>query len=77
MSKKRRKRLADPDKPRTLHKLTLELYKNRPRTTTIPDIAKKTKLPIRWLTDFQHAKRPSVNRVQILYEYLTGDKLPL
>lgn len=63
------------DKKGTLHKATLELYTNRPRTTTLQTIAKKTRLPIRWLSSFPQAKAPSVNRVQILYEYLVEERL--
>jgi hypothetical protein len=41
------------------------------------DIAKESKLPFYWLRKFRSGamKNPSVNRVQKLYEHLTGRKL--
>jgi len=44
---------------------------------SILDIHKATDLPFYWLAKFKSGQfeNPSVNRTQILYEYLTGSKL--
>lgn len=56
---------------------TLRLLKNRPKDLTLPDIEKATQIPFYWLRKFTSGeiKDPSVNRVQRLYEYLSGNKL--
>jgi hypothetical protein len=55
------------------HTLTL-LRKSK---TPLPDLAQQAGLPFYWLKSFKSGtiKDPSVNRVQQLYEYLTGKKL--
>jgi hypothetical protein len=61
----------------SLHKKTRSLLiKDRRALTTISN---ESGLPYHWLHSFRYAKteNPSVNRVQRLYEHLTGDKLPL
>lgn len=75
MNKKRRKRVISCDLPQELHEKTLALYINRPRHTTIDNIAFDTKLPVRWLKNFPKATRPSVNRVEVLYNYLSEEEL--
>ena len=71
MNKKRRKRVISCDIPQELHERTLELYTNLPRAATIETISDDTKLPMRWLKNFPKATRPSVNRVEVLYNYLS------
>lgn len=46
---------------------------------TLPQIAEDTKISFYWLRKFKSGSivDPSVNKVQRLYEYLTGDKLKL
>lgn len=53
--------------------LTL-LRKNK---TPLPDLAQQAGLPYYWLKSFKSGtiNDPSVNRVQQLYEHLTGKKL--
>lgn len=59
----------------SLHRRTLELLKES--GIPLPVIYKETDLPYYWLKKFrsQEIKEPSVNRVQRLYEYLTGREL--
>lgn len=59
----------------SLHARTLALLKKSPHT--LPTIYKETGLPYYWLKKFAGSKiaDPSVNRVQRLYEYLSGTKL--
>lgn len=56
---------------------TLKLLSNRSSVLTLPAISAETKIPLAWLKLFaaNGIKDPSVNRVQALYEYLTGRKL--
>lgn len=56
---------------------TLYLLRNRPITKTLDVIHKETHLPKRWLLSIlsDGESNPAVNRVEILYEYLTGRKL--
>lgn len=58
------------DQPQSLHEKTLFLYLNRSRKMTVKLISRSTGLPVYWLKSFAHSKGPSVNRVQILYEFL-------
>lgn len=46
---------------------------------TLPEIQRATRLPFYWLVDFKKGKSVgcSVNRVQFLFEYLSGRKLKL
>lgn len=55
----------------------LELLASRPRNTTYKDVAEATGLPEPWLKKFaaNEIKDPSVNRVETLYNYLTGTPL--
>lgn len=54
---------------------TLELLKTTDET--IPQIYVDTQLPFYWLQSLREGriKNPSVNRVQRLYEHLSGKKL--
>lgn len=49
----------------------------RKSKTPLPDLAQRAGLPYYWLKSFKSGAiaDPSVNRVQHLYEYLTGKKL--
>lgn len=60
-----------------LYDVTLYLIRNRSVKETLQKIADETKLPLGWLKSFSRGKcnEPSVNRVQVLYEYLS--KKPL
>lgn len=55
----------------------LELLGNRPRNMTYKDIADATDLPEPWLKTFAAGRiaDPSVNRVETLYNFLTGKPL--
>lgn len=59
----------------TLHKKTEKLLRDDGRS--MPEIFKATGVPYYWLVNFAAGsyKNPSVNRVQFLYEKLTGKKL--
>lgn len=59
----------------TLLETTLRLL--RERQNTLPDIAMATTLPFYWLRKVAGGEiaDPSVNRIQTLYEYLSGKKL--
>lgn len=56
---------------------TQELLANRPRTSTYKTIARETQLSPRWLSEFANNCQGGydANRVQILYEYLSGKPL--
>jgi hypothetical protein len=57
---------------------TQDLLVNRPRTLTFVQIqADCPALGIRWLQAFANGKiaEPSVNKVEMLYEYLSGEKI--
>jgi len=47
--------------------------------TSIQDIAEQSKLPYDWLVSvkYRRIQAPSVDRVQKLYEHLSGKKLPV
>jgi len=59
----------------SLLRVTRDLFARR--TESIPYIAVKAGVPFYWLMKFADGttKDPSVNRVQRLYEYLSGHKL--
>lgn len=59
----------------SLHEVTLKLLKGH--RLTLPEVYKETNLPYYWLKKFSSGEinDPSVNRVQALYEYLSGRKL--
>lgn len=61
----------------TLLEKTLMLMKRSQRQKTLPEISKDTGLPFYWLRKFASGdiSDPSVNKVQILYEYLSGTPL--
>jgi hypothetical protein len=63
------------DEQQSLHTKTLELLKADSRK--LPDIFAATGLPFYWLRQFSMGtiKNPSVNRIQYLYECLSGKKL--
>ena len=58
------------DKPQTLMLKTAQLLESR----DITQIHRDTGIPYHWLTKFVRGgfTNPSVNRVQYLYEHLTG-----
>jgi len=60
---------------RSLLKRTKQLLISRPEPLT--QIAKDSNLPIHWLRKFKYGniKDPSVNSVQLLYEFLTNSQL--
>jgi hypothetical protein len=55
----------------------LDLVRNRPVHLTLKKISEDTKLPVGWLKVFAQGaiEAPSCNRVETLYEYLTGTTL--
>lgn len=59
----------------SLFQRTLELLKTTDET--IPQIYVDTQLPFYWLQSLREGriKNPSVNRIQRLYEHLSGKKL--
>ena len=59
----------------SLYSKTLELLKDS--GTPLPEIYKETNIPYYWLKNFSSGKTldPSVNRVQRLYEFLSGKEL--
>ncbi len=61
--------------PITLHERTLELLKKDLRP--LPAIGHQAGVPFYWLEKFVRGKikDPSVNRIQKLYEHLTGTTL--
>lgn len=61
------------DQPRSLMLKTIELLKKR----DLFEVYAETKISFYWLRKFValEFKNPSVNRVQYLYEHLTGSKL--
>lgn len=62
----------------TLHERTLELLKASDKTNI--QIYDATGIPYHWVSSFRlgkKAKNPSVNRVQKLYEFLSGKILTL
>lgn len=60
-----------------LHARTLELLKARARTVTLKSISEETGLEEFWLSKFQNEtiNDPSVNRIETLYEHLSGKSL--
>lgn len=61
------------DQPSSLMLITIELLKGR----DLLDVYSETKISFYWLRKFAAGcyKNPSVNRVQYLYEHLTGTRL--
>jgi phage portal protein BeeE len=67
-----------PSIPRqTLHERTRALLNTRSRLLTLVEIAERTGLSVDFLSDFGRHSRPnaSVQRVQTLYEFLSGTVL--
>jgi hypothetical protein len=64
-----------PRKPESLHEITRQLLQECPQTTY--NVAVATRLSYSWLVAFASDRmaHPSVNRVQVLYEYLSGKPL--
>lgn len=62
-----------------LYLKTMELLRNRPVTLTYIDIERVTGLSPLWLTTImQHPEiSPSVDRIELLYEYLSGKQLDI
>ena len=65
------------DQPGTLQLVTVKLIKESP--LTLPELYKESGVPFYWLRKFvnNEFKNPSVNRIQYLYQYLSGKKLVL
>lgn len=63
------------DQPNTLMERTIALILNDGRT--LPELYRDTGVPFYWIKNFVKRKfaNPSVNRVQYLYEQLSGTKL--
>jgi len=61
----------------TLHEKTITLLDQC--DTSIQEISEKSGLPYDWLVSvkYRRIQAPSVDRIQRLYEYLTGKKLPV
>lgn len=64
------------DAPKLRDKV-LELLRERPRSMTYKKIAEDTDIPEGWLKVFAggNIDDPSVNRVETLYNYLSGQPL--
>ena len=62
-----------------LYLKTMELLRNRPMPKTLAIIEKDTGLPRGWLASISlHPEfKPSCDRIEILYEYLSGKQLKL
>ena len=60
-----------------LYLKTLDLLRNRPKPLTLRKIAQDTGLPEGWLLSILSKPNlnPAVNRVEVLYEYLSGQTL--
>lgn len=69
------KKNAPFDQPMQLMQRTVELLKAR----DLVEVSAETKISFYWLRKFvsQGFKNPSVNRVQYLYEHLSGTRLTL
>lgn len=63
----------------TLRDETLRLLADRPARITFKRISKDTGLPESWLSMFGNGSinDPSVNRIETLYEYLTGRSITI
>lgn len=67
--------IMNVDEPGTLLKQTMKLLKKDDRA--VRQIVSDTGLPYPWIQSmrFGEPKGANVNRIQVLYEYLTGEKL--
>lgn len=63
----------------TLNNAAIQLFRNRPRGLTMEQINEDLGISPSWLTQWASGSitGPSVVRVQVLYEYLSGRKLTL
>ena len=63
------------DRPGSLFKNTLALLKKDSRSRET--IARATDMPLSWLLQLENGriKKPGVNRIQFLFEFLSGQKL--
>jgi len=61
----------------TLYRKTMEHLEAS--SLSLREIADRADLPYDWLTaiKYDRIKNPSVNRIQKLYEFLTGNTLPV
>jgi AraC-like DNA-binding protein len=76
----RRRGAATAPKPirrLTLHERTRQLIVNRPRPVTLETIADRANVSEAWLRSIIDGKvdDPSVNMIQRVYEFLTGEEL--
>jgi hypothetical protein len=62
-----------------LYLRTIDLLKTRPREKSLAVICRDTGLPRAWLVDIMGngERSPSVDRIEILYEYLSGTNLDI
>lgn len=67
---------SPPSRP-SLHQRTRLLLIHRPRTVTLDEISAATDVSVAWLDSIvaDRTKEPSVNSIQRLYEYLSGQEL--
>jgi len=65
------------NKRKSLRERTFELLRERPRNITLQQIADESGISFGWLGDFSagRGKHISCDKVQTLYEYLTGELL--
>ena len=63
----------------SLRDRTLELLRDRNKLVTFRTIQNETKIKEDWLAKFSQGliDNPSVNKIQTLYNYLSGHKLDL
>ena len=61
----------------TLYERTMQLLEAS--ELSLREIAEKSGVPYDWLTaiKYDRIKNPSVNRIQALYEFLSGNSLPV
>jgi len=65
----------DETQPGSLHLATQALLRASPLSTF--EVAKETGLTYSWIVSFASGRmaNPSVNRVQLLFEFLSGEKI--
>ncbi len=66
------------DEKVTLRQKTFHLLRNRPATIKLKDIAEASDLPLSWIKCFHlrgNKNSASVDKVEKLYEHLTGTSL--
>jgi len=65
---------------KSLQKTTFELLRNRPASMKLSDVAEATGLPLTWIKSFNlqgDRKGSSSDKVQTLYEHLSGKSLEI